>query len=306
MHMYESYDLQWLGPIVFPLSFALPTLAYVFYGYYRTGIKTVADVVSFCITGVEAMFAVFCWVQCIANYHNRNMSGGTDACYFQAIYATLYLFTSVMFVGVASVATMHYLNILSAIIISAAVFILGILFALLPYMGAGQYRFPKDFCMCDLEETTFAAAWLVVWSISGILLLLATAACRRESSATVMGKECGSVVVIVSMVIAYLAFFTTPTIIDFIYLSGGDQPGTIYGALAIILHSQQVGNPLLYGVIWRAWMNSNTSVDGCAGSVEKKMEDATAVLGCAKRESQMATGDASRGDCGTCNVAPSC
>lgn len=260
MEAYTSYDLQWLGPIVFPLSFSIPTIAYVMHSFYRTGIKTAADAVSFGIILCEAMFAIFCWCQCIANYHNRDMSGGSDACYFQAIYATIYLFSSVLLVALAAIISMAPLQRLSASIATAACWILGIFFALLPQMGAGQYRFPKDFCMCDLEDPVYAALWLVLWAVTAGLLLLSIAQhyymVQSGGSVELGWVSLDAGTVRIGTLLAFLAFFTTPTIIVCIYLADQAQPDTIYGALAIILHTQQIANPLLYGLLWRPSLNS--------------------------------------------------
>jgi len=255
MEAYSSYGLQWLGPIVFPLSFAIPTIAYVLYTFYRTGIKSAADVVSLGITTCEAMFATFCWVQCIANYHNRDMSGGADSCYFQAVYATLYLFTSVMLVALAATVTIVDISLSVAAVATLAVWGAGFCLALLPYMGAGQYRFPKDFCMCDIEDSVYAALWLTAWS-TALLLLLAALYKPRAKTSVVGSRPVSAWVVTAAMGLTYLAFFSTPTIISLIFVAKGSQPDVIYGALAIILHTQQVGNPLVYGLLWRFYLNA--------------------------------------------------
>merc|ERR1712046_14632 len=275
MLSYTSYDLQWLGPIVLPLSFALPAIAYVLYGYWKTGVKTSADVVSLGITIIEAMFAVFCWVQCIANFHNRDMSGGADACYFQAIYATWYLFTSILLVTMAAVVTVKDISITSAAVGTTVLYCIGMFLAVLPYMGAGQYRFPKDFCMADLEQGVYAGLWLAAWLIGGLMLAAAVAMSSRGHVVMVCGSDWGVRMVKALMVAAYLAFFTTPTIIDLIYLSDGQQPGTIYGALAIILHLQQVCNPLLYGLVWRHWLNSYGDEEAKGSSDEDLIDQNT-------------------------------
>lgn len=228
--------------------------------FYRSGVKTTADVVSLAVVACEAMFAVFCWVQCIANFHNRDMSGGTDACYFQAIYATLYLFVSVMLVGLAAMVSLFGMPLISAAVASLSVWAVGMFLAVLPYMGAGQYRFPKDFCMCDLQHPTYAVLWLTVWIIVAILLIVAVLLPNSRRIARVGSTQLPGCIVGIAQLIGYFAFFTTPTLIDLIYIAGGSQPGTIYGALAIILHTQQVANPLLYGLLWRQYMNSDEEV----------------------------------------------
>lgn len=258
METYTSYDLAWFGPIVFPLSFSIPTIFYVFSTYYRTGIKSAADIVSFGIVACEAMFAFFCWAQCIANYTNRDFQGGIGACNFQAIYATIYLFTSVMLVGLAAATTMLAISPRAATLSTFVVWGLGICTAFLPYMGAGQYRFPKDFCMCDLQQEVFATLWLVAWATSLLLLLFSIAAPQLQGPVPLpccCQQAVRSRMVGMARVLAFIAFFSTPTIIDFIYIGGGSQPGAIYGALAIILHFQQIGNPLLYGLLWRSFHN---------------------------------------------------
>ena len=176
----------------------------------------------------------------VGSFHNRDMSGGADACYFQAIYATLYLFTSMLLVVCAAIVTVRDVSMTTAAVGTTAMYCLGMFIAVLPYMGAGQYRFPKDFCMCDLEEGVYAGLWLTVWLIGVLSLAAAVALGTRGHVVMVCGSGWGGRIVKTLMVLAFLGFFTTATIIDLIYLSDGSQPGTIYGALAIILHLQQV------------------------------------------------------------------
>jgi predicted Na+-dependent transporter len=54
--------------------------------------------------------------------------------------------------------------------------------------------------------------------------------------------------------LTFVAFFATPVIIILVHLAGGSQTSTIY--VAIIIHSQQVVNPLLYGLVFREWINA--------------------------------------------------
>merc|ERR1719163_273207 len=139
---YESYDLQWLGPIVFPLSFAVPAIAYTLFKIARDGTPThAAGVFGAGITVCEAIFAVCCLIQCIANFASRSFSGGEDACRIQGFYATFYLFSSMPLAASASLATAgRVTSCRSASLLVAASFALGLLFAAFPLMGAGEYK----------------------------------------------------------------------------------------------------------------------------------------------------------------------
>merc|ERR1719382_699595 len=113
---YKSYDFQWLGPILYPLTLAILCQLMVFSDMIRhscTGSATSclvprtarlkgtapppdARVTSLVLIVIlsESSFAVLCLAQCIINYSTRSFYGGSSACDLQAFYATYYSFSS--------------------------------------------------------------------------------------------------------------------------------------------------------------------------------------------------------------------
>ena len=138
---YTSYDLQWLGPIAYPLSLAAVAQALVFYDMVRQTCRAHLEAEarsrpSACWAGTslqwlvprsaridgtaappdarvtllvlivmlsEVTFAVLCLVQCSLNFATRSFPGGSGACDFQAFYATYYTFSSI---GTFALATL--------------------------------------------------------------------------------------------------------------------------------------------------------------------------------------------------------
>ena len=114
---YKSYDLAWLGPIVYPLTFAVIAQAVVFYDMsccrgkkrldwlvprsarQETGAAAPPDaritLLVLIVMASEATFAILCLVQCAINFTARSFPGGGGACDFQAFYATYYTFSSI-------------------------------------------------------------------------------------------------------------------------------------------------------------------------------------------------------------------
>ena len=111
---YKSYDLAWLGPIVYPLTFAVIAQAAVFYDMARrsccrgkksldwlvprsarqeTGAAAAPDaritLLVLIVMASEAIFAILCLVQCAINFTARSFPGGGGACDFQAFYAAM-------------------------------------------------------------------------------------------------------------------------------------------------------------------------------------------------------------------------
>lgn len=93
LESYHSYDAAWLGPILFPLSFAIAAQLFVYADCLRqqrgTAKKSwVVDSAVFCIMLAETVFAVLCITSCIINRVNRAYVGGAGACDYQAFYAS--------------------------------------------------------------------------------------------------------------------------------------------------------------------------------------------------------------------------
>ena len=99
------------------------------------------------------------------------------------------------------------------------------------------------------DTMSYAGLFLVVWVLSAVGLVSGIGLGRTEAP-----LQLGIPSV---MLLAYVAFFTTPLLIVLIHFTGGTQPDTIYGALAIILRRQQV--PSSIGLSRWVW----ACQDGC-------------------------------------------
>ena len=177
---YKSYDLAWLGPIVYPLTFAVIAQAAVFYDMARrsccrgkksldwlvprsarqeTGAAAAPDaritLLVLIVMASEAIFAILCLVQCAINFTARSFPGGGGACDFQAFYATYYTFSSIgtfalaMVFGARAIITNGSCPLFKVPLIAlsgVAVHGGALLIAALPLLGAGEYLFATDYC----------------------------------------------------------------------------------------------------------------------------------------------------------------
>ena len=178
---YDSYELAWLGPILYPLTLAILAQAYVVrdilltsWGSARpsfltkklTGLAEVpapdarVTILTCTVLLAEAVFALFCIVQCIVNFSSRSFAGGANACDLQAFYATYYTFASA---GAFALVTVYGARIVitnggcvlfsrnMVLVSSVGVHAAALLIAALPLMGVGEYMFATDYCQDNVE-----------------------------------------------------------------------------------------------------------------------------------------------------------
>lgn len=307
---YHSYDLAWLGPIIYPLTLAVLAQAFVLYDMCRVDNKREHGWLARRLTGLggapapadrrvtlitltvmlsEMAFAILCIIQCIINYSSRSFVGLSSACDFQAFYATYYTFSSV---GVFAVAILYGARIILTdatcplfslpVVIFAAVGVhgLALLLSALPLMGVGNYLFATDYCQYNVEGGVFAPL-VFVWLIGGLAVVAASSAavCAAKRPTAHMAMRCGTapadggaaaadgaplrrsaVQLFAVSTLYYVASWTTTLVIISLYWANGnvfDSPQwRVYGAQAIILHSNQLVVPLLIGFWWRHLMNA--------------------------------------------------
>jgi hypothetical protein len=222
----------------------------------------VVNVASGFVCTVEAYFTIFCLVQCCINYGTRSYAGGDAACALQGFYSTSYTVASLGSVVLALFCSYKILTTRTCVkagqALGAAVVIslVAILVGLFPVMGAGSYIFAVDYCMYNLEGLFYqivmpffylpSLALVAFFVVNGYKKAIDAEAKRKAAYLLLFG----------------LFWFVVwlPAVIIWGLSVAGAPPTTtdwwrIYGAHAIIFHSQQLGNLLLYGFLWRRLMN---------------------------------------------------
>jgi hypothetical protein len=220
-----------------------------------------------CIMVSETIFAVFCIVQCIINFSGKSFVGGSGACDLQAYYATYYTFSSMGLAAYGFAATCY--GILSTTPswvvvggVGALIHIVSVVLATLPFAGAGSYLFARDYCMHNIESGFFAIAFLI-WYVACIAVMLGTILKVRAAEANLSAKS-----QLVKLLVATTAYFiifawSVSLAIVMAWLINGkvydSSAWRLYGAQAIILHSNQLFVPLLFGGLWRQLMLDTAS-----------------------------------------------
>ena len=324
---YSSYDLAWLGPIVYPLSLALIAQASVYLDMvrHRFASKAATDPRVECtvllVMLAESIFAVSCIWQCIVNYANRAFMGGADACDVQAFYATYYNFASLVLAAygtliaslfVTSGGNYRWLTLPAVVGGGAAIHAAALLVASVPLMGAqdiGGYEFAQDYCMYRVEgsfyatlllATFFACVAVVAVSVAKVCVWAnvdrssgSSASSHDADRADRSYRRCvrnlallsGLYFVAINMVSVIIALLyvvdgagsapasgtarlTTPPTLNAAAYPGcpfvmvavlGTPNQSIYGKQALILHSNQLFVPVLFGWKWRAAMQAAAS-----------------------------------------------
>jgi len=185
---YSNYDLAVLTPVIFPLSFALVAVVFAFYrlASHHSSHPT-CRLVAGAVTAGEGLFAFFCWGSCVANYADMGYSGGLSACDFQGWYSGFYCFSQPIFIGTAAAVTasIQMRKQFPPTGWVAAVLVLGTIFAFLmsslPLMGATEYRFPKDFCIFDIQNDAMGGIFLAEFVLVSTALVAASISLRETS-----------------------------------------------------------------------------------------------------------------------------
>ena len=303
---YGSYDLAWLGPILYPLVFAVIAQALVYHDMCRATCGSKAELgplsrrltrlsggapppdarvtlITLIVMLSETTFAVVCLVQCIVNFASRSFSGGAGACDFQAFYATYYTFSSV---GVFAMATLFGARIVVTegtcclfklpVVAAAGIAVHGgaLLLAALPLLGVGEYLFATDYCQYNVEGTGFSVLVFVCLLVGLVVIVGSTAAvlcvgskpCLNVPICSTKGSEAqhselrrSTAQLFCASSLYYTASWLTTMVIICLYWANGEVFSSaqwrVYGAQALILHSNQLVVPLLIGLWWRHLMN---------------------------------------------------
>lgn len=266
---YDSYELAWLAPIFYPLSLAMAVLLILVMCCIRERRREgkprhlVIDIVSGYVCLVEFFFTIFCLIQCCINFASRSYSGGEPACALQGWYSTTYAFASFASVVMALFCSYRILTtgvcswkprgVLIAIVL---ITVIAVLIGLLPVMGAGSYIFAVDYCMYNLEGLMYQ----IIWAIAYFVSLLCITFCMVMGYRNAVDPDARSKARWLWLFGLFWFIVWLPSIIIWGLAVAGDGPSTtdwwrIYGAHAIILHTQQLGNAILYGFVYRFLMH---------------------------------------------------
>merc|ERR1712023_156332 len=245
---YSNYDLAVLTPVIFPLTFALVAVLFAFHRLAsHEASHPTCRLVAGAITAGEGLFAFFCWGSCVANYADMGYSGGLSACDFQGWYSGFYSFSQPIFIGTAA-AVMLFVQRRKEFPPTewvASALVLGTIFALvmssLPLMGETDYRFPKDFCIFDVQNEAMDGIFLVVFVLASTALVAASIA-ARESTIWWMYP--------VLTVFFWWGFSTLAAVVLINWSGDLSDHDNVWGWMAVLMHTQQLGNPLLYVLLW--------------------------------------------------------
>ena len=210
---HRSCGLAWLGPILYPLTFAVLAQAQavvwrrVLRSYCggktqrhagdnspaRADVDRLVDIVVGAIMSAETIFGLCCLVQCVINFSARRFVGGAAACDVQALYASYYVIASLLLCPFGVVAGWRIVCTDGAcpllrppILVGAAVAIhlTALLVAALPLAGVGSYMFATDYCIFNQETAAYSAVVLTLLVVGGGLSLFASARLWRSARPT--------------------------------------------------------------------------------------------------------------------------
>jgi len=261
LESYGNYDLAVLTPVVFPLSFALIAIVYSYYRIFfvSTNAHPTAKIVAGAVTSAEALFGFFCWGSCVANYADMGYSGGLSACDFQGWYSAFYSFSQPIILAIAAVVALlvHQKRTFpSSVIVSialAAAVLFAVIICSLPFMGTTKYRFPKDFCIFDVTNDAVGGLFVSMY-FAVALVLVVTCVQLREHALLWLYP---------ALTLLYLWGFTTLAAITIMDWSGDlDNEDTAWGWMAILMHTQQLANPLVYSMVWLPRVQELGGIEG--------------------------------------------
>uniref|UniRef100_A0A6U6R1G9 G-protein coupled receptors family 2 profile 2 domain-containing protein n=1 Tax=Zooxanthella nutricula TaxID=1333877 RepID=A0A6U6R1G9_9DINO len=244
MELYASYGAAWAVPIVFPLALGLFSQATVYWSHFAHRRRSLC-VLSAVI--VESVFGVACLVSCVANRAARDYVGGRGMCLWQGFYASWYSLAGIFMFVVNFCNICKRLELRSEVAL-VAVFAAGlpVLMACLPFWGAMRYMFAVDFCLQNIEETAWAAIFTLAYA--GAILVMSVAMnmyVRRDNTAFKIWKTSTALYLVVffmpTQVIAVMTFANDSAVVNATWL---------YAVLAIVIHSNQIFVPVIYGWLW--------------------------------------------------------
>jgi len=200
------------------------------------------------------------------NFYSRSFVGGYEACDFQAWYAAYYTFSSMASAAYGFVMTCYLIasaapRWIIVAVVGALIHLVSIIIASLPLVGVGSYLFAIDYCTHDVEGNFFATTYLI-WYVGCITAIIV--AIVRTRSWTKENKSNGvqglhPSVYLVRLLAAFACYFVVAWSVSIIIVMCGLAEGNVYSsrlqrlyaAQAIIMHSNQLFVPLMFGGLWR-------------------------------------------------------
>jgi hypothetical protein len=213
VEVYTSYSEAIIGPIVFPLSFALVAQFIVYCDMVRhrytgkpllglwTGAiasKAGPPSASFAAEGPvlmhllsETVFAIACIAQCATNWSAKRYVGLANACDLQGVYAGYYVFSATALTAISAITASRIIaSPETARATSRAAMAAGLLahavavfLASLPAMGVGEYIFPRDFCMPNIKTGMYSCLMFTWWLLSALGCLYAAVSVKLPAAA---------------------------------------------------------------------------------------------------------------------------
>ena len=265
------------------------------------------DAVVVTILAAEVVFAWACIVQCITNYHSKRFVGTENACDVQAWYATYYVFSAIGLAAYGILLGYHLIrtgdaslpcqsslspkSILPHLLPGVLIHAMAALFASLPLFGLKGYMFATDYCMFNIEAPLFSSLILSYFGLAVAAVAFAAVSATRSVGGSAAGGSAaggsaagGSAsggrsptrtslrLLVVTSVYLSIAWLTT-CVIAAMWMANGKVYGSaewrIYGAQAIILHSNQLFTPLLFGYLWRYCMQAVLDEQGLTQGATK-------------------------------------
>ena len=253
------------------------------------------------------VFAWACIVQCITNYHSKRFVGTENACDVQAWYATYYVFSAIGLAAYGILLGYHLIrtgdaslpcqsslspkSILPHLLPGVLIHAMAALFASLPLFGLKGYMFATDYCMFNIEAPLFSSLFLSYFGLAVAAVAFAAVSATRSVGGSAAGGSAaggsasgGSAsggrsptrtslrLLVVTSVYLSIAWLTT-CVIAAMWMANGKVYGSaewrIYGAQAIILHSNQLFTPLLFGYLWRYCMQAVLDEQGLTQGATK-------------------------------------
>lgn len=236
---YSSYTGAWGVPIVYPLIIGLFFQMLVFTDYNR--VQRSFSVRVFML--LETSFTAVCLVSCVLNAIARDYVGGYGACLWQGFYSTLYTFSSL---GMYTTCTWDAF--FAPVPFWKSLFIVGVgafvafVLAFLPLWNVSSYMFAVDFCMENIESLPYAVLYTMAY-IGSVVLGVVMFSVRPR-------RRC---ILKLSTLLYQIVFMLPAQIIAGFTFSGSSAVETypwLYALLAVLLHSNQVFVPIIFGYGW--------------------------------------------------------
>lgn len=292
MQLYNSYAEAIIGPIVFPLLFAIIGQM-IIYGdllcqRFTKGRRTLLhksacgvcassamaspiphqpliEVIVFLILLCETIFGLFCIIQCSLNYANEAYVGLARACGIQGVYAGYYVFAGPSLTAFCAAVSVSVLvspgrmasqrAVWSVLAAGLVIHALSLILAALPLLGTSlTYMFAVDFCLPNVETPAYGVL-AIAWFAVWLLVLIASAvtACRHKEVKRAARWLVVGLVPYTIITWSWLLMIAGASLAQGAVVSRS-WGNALYAPLALFLHTNQLVVPLYFGWLLRSHM----------------------------------------------------